>query len=258
MTSCAGPGGLIGVSARCCGFGGPVSRPGSSGPLLRSVRRSAAHSGDGRAPIESSAFLVAGSTFTRVGRKGEIPLPAGATRVDLTGKTVIPALIDTHNHLGWTNQRTNVATKQSYTRESVIDHLQRYAYYGVAATLSMGLDRWDVNPDMPYQLRNEIIPNCRAVSHGGPGDCGDADGGTRGRLSAWGSVRCADGSRRPGAGARAEGQERRDDQDLGGRPAEDGAEAAGQRRTRRSSTRRTRTRCASSRISSISKTASSF
>jgi imidazolonepropionase-like amidohydrolase len=41
----------------------------------------------------------------------------------------------------------------------VIDHLQRYAYYGVAATLSMGLDRWDVNPDLPYQLRNEIIPN---------------------------------------------------------------------------------------------------
>ena len=22
----------------------------------------------------------------------------------------------------------------------------------------MGLDRWDVNPDLPYQLRNEIIP----------------------------------------------------------------------------------------------------
>jgi imidazolonepropionase-like amidohydrolase len=41
----------------------------------------------------------------------------------------------------------------------VIDHLRRYEYYGVAATLSMGLDRWDVNPEMPYQLRNEIIPN---------------------------------------------------------------------------------------------------
>jgi imidazolonepropionase-like amidohydrolase len=41
----------------------------------------------------------------------------------------------------------------------VIDHLQRYAYYGVAATLSMGLDRWDVNPDLPYQLRTEFIPN---------------------------------------------------------------------------------------------------
>jgi len=152
-------GGLIGVSLVVAGLAGlsaGQARPGPSAVLFEGARLIA---GDGRAPIESSAFLVAGSTFTRVGRKGEIPLPAGATRVDLTGKTVIPALIDTHNHLGWTNQRTNVATKQSYTRESVIDHLQRYAYYGVAATLSMGLDRWDVNPDMPYQLRNEIIPN---------------------------------------------------------------------------------------------------
>ncbi len=115
--------------------------------------------GDGRTPMENSAFLVDGQRFTRVGRKGEIPLPVGATRVDLTGKTVIPALIDTHNHLGWTDQRTNKATKQSYTRALVIDHLQRYAYYGVAATMSMGLDRWDVSPELPYQLRTEIIPN---------------------------------------------------------------------------------------------------
>src|SRR5262245_52815188 len=98
--------------------------------------------GDGLSPTENSAFLVEGARFSRVGRKGQIPLPTGATRVDLTSKTVIPALIDTHNHLGWTDQRTNVATKQSYTRQLVIDHLQRYAYYGVAATLSMGLDRW--------------------------------------------------------------------------------------------------------------------
>jgi imidazolonepropionase-like amidohydrolase len=132
------------------------SRQGSGGVLFEGARLIA---GDGRAPIENAAFLVEGGRFTRVGRKGEIPLPAGAGRVDLTGKTVIPALIDIHNHLGWTNQKTNKATRQSYTRALVIDHLQRYAYYGVAATLSMGLDRWDANPDLPYQLRDEIIPN---------------------------------------------------------------------------------------------------
>jgi imidazolonepropionase-like amidohydrolase len=115
--------------------------------------------GDGRAPIESSAFLVEGGRFSRIGRRGEIPVPARSARIDLTGKTVIPALIDTHNHLGWTDQRTNRATKSSYTRALVVDHLQRYAYYGVAATLSMGLDRWDANPELPYQLRNELVPN---------------------------------------------------------------------------------------------------
>ncbi|MEO8260588.1 MAG: amidohydrolase family protein [Acidobacteriota bacterium] len=115
--------------------------------------------GAGGAPIEGAAFLVENGRFTRVGKKGDVQAPAGAARVDLTGKTVIPALIDIHNHLGWTNHKTNQATKTSFTRELVIDHLQRYAYYGVAATLSMGLDRWDVNPDLPYQLRNETMPN---------------------------------------------------------------------------------------------------
>lgn len=71
----------------------------------------------------------------------------------------MPALVDIHNHLGWMNQKTNTATKTSYTRELVTDHLRRYAYFGVAATLSMGLDRWDTDPDLPYQLRRAIIPN---------------------------------------------------------------------------------------------------
>jgi imidazolonepropionase-like amidohydrolase len=125
--------------------------------------------GDGGAPIENSAFLVENNKFTKVGKKGDVQAPAGAAHVDLTGKTVIPALIDIHNHLGWTDHKTNKATKESYTRALVIDHLQRYAFYGVAATLSMGLDRWDVNPDLPYQLRNEIIPNAARFLNVGRG-----------------------------------------------------------------------------------------
>jgi imidazolonepropionase-like amidohydrolase len=139
------------------GFGWAVaSQTRQSSVLFEGARLIA---GDGRAPIENSAFLVEGGKFARIGRRGEIRLPSGASRVDLTGKTVMPALIDTHNHLGWTDQRTNIATKTSYTRALVVDHLQRYAYYGVAATLSMGLDRWDADPDLPYRLRQEIIPN---------------------------------------------------------------------------------------------------
>src|SRR5262245_19804129 len=59
--------------------------------------------GDGSAPIENAAFLVEGDTFTWVGKKGERQPPAGAARVDLSGKTVIPALIDGHNHIGLVN-----------------------------------------------------------------------------------------------------------------------------------------------------------
>ena len=54
--------------------------------------------GDGSAPIQNAAFMVQGDTITWVGRRGERQPPAGATRVDLTGKTVMPSLIDGHNH----------------------------------------------------------------------------------------------------------------------------------------------------------------
>ena len=40
--------------------------------------------------------------FTQVGRAGQLNVPAGAVRVDLTGKTVIPAIIDTHTHMAGT------------------------------------------------------------------------------------------------------------------------------------------------------------
>jgi imidazolonepropionase-like amidohydrolase len=111
--------------------------------------------GDGGAPIESSAFLVEGQTFTWVGKKGERQPPAGATRVDLSGKTVIPALIDGHNHMGLVNEHDGSNSKANYTRDNLIDQLERYAYYGTAATLSMGLE---ADQDLAYQLRDEVIP----------------------------------------------------------------------------------------------------
>jgi predicted amidohydrolase YtcJ len=86
--------------------------------------------GDTRPTIEQSAFLVEGDSFTWVGRKGERRPPAGATVVDLTGKTVIPALIDGHNHIGLVNERDGSNTKANYTRDNLVDQLQRYAYYG--------------------------------------------------------------------------------------------------------------------------------
>src|SRR5262245_4975134 len=56
--------------------------------------------GDGSV-IDNSAFVIEGTRFTRVGRRGQVPVPAGARRVDLTGKTVMPAKVDLHGHIGY-------------------------------------------------------------------------------------------------------------------------------------------------------------
>src|SRR5215510_7624585 len=106
--------------------------------------------GDRSPVIESSAFLVEGDSFTWVGKKGERQPPANATRVDLTGKTVMPTLIDGHNHIGLVNEKDGTNKKANYTRENLIDQLQRYAYYGTAATLSMGLE---ADQELAYKLR---------------------------------------------------------------------------------------------------------
>jgi imidazolonepropionase-like amidohydrolase len=112
--------------------------------------------GDGTAPVEDSAFLVQGGIITWVGRRGERQVPPGGVRVDLTGKTVMPSLIDGHNHMGLVNERDGSNEKSNYTRDNLTDQLQRYAYYGVSATLSMGLE---ADQELAYRLRDEVIPN---------------------------------------------------------------------------------------------------
>src|SRR4051812_36841798 len=87
--------------------------------------------GDGATPIEDSAFVIQNGRITQVGRKGQVTVPAGATRIDLTGKTVMPGIVDAHGHPGFLDMVTGTMAKQNFTRENYIDHLQRYAYHGV-------------------------------------------------------------------------------------------------------------------------------
>ncbi len=121
--------------------------------------------GDGSAPIENSAFLMEQDKLTKVGKKGEVDLPAGAIRIDLTGKTVMPALIDTHSHLGHLIVKSGRIGRDTYSRENLIDHLQRYAFYGIAATQSMGIDRGEI----PYDVRANPAPNAALFRTAGRG-----------------------------------------------------------------------------------------
>ena len=108
--------------------------------------------GDGRAPLENAAFVVNGTRITEVGRTGQVRVPAGAMRVNLAGKTVMPAIIDTHNHL-------------SQTREMLTDDLKRRAYYGVGAAMSLGQDA----ADAPFEIRANPIPGAARFFTAGRG-----------------------------------------------------------------------------------------
>ena len=121
----------------------------TAGPVLYEGARLI--TGDGAAPIENSAFLVQNGRVARVGRRGELQAAAGTARVDLTGKTVIPALVDAHSHIGYMRDLTS--GPQNYTRENILDHMHRFAYFGVAASQAMGSDFGE----LPFQIRDELM-----------------------------------------------------------------------------------------------------
>jgi imidazolonepropionase-like amidohydrolase len=133
--------------------------------------------GDGSAAIENSAFLVENNLFTRVGRRGALQVPAGAVHVDLTGKTVMPAIIDLHGHFGFQHVSEGTMAKEFFTRENLIDHLERLAYNGVGGAVGVGdlEDRSDLHGgrtnwgDVPLQVREQVIPNAALFRTAGTG-----------------------------------------------------------------------------------------
>jgi imidazolonepropionase-like amidohydrolase len=101
--------------------------------------------GDGRV-VENGTLVVDGGRIAQVASA-----PAGAKRVDLKGKTVMPMIIDCHVHL-------------TTTREGLLRDLRARAYWGVSAALSMGLDGFD-NLD----VRKQALPGAARFFSAGRG-----------------------------------------------------------------------------------------
>ena len=97
--------------------------------------------GDGTV-IDNATFTVGpDNLFGLVGATAAVTVPAGATTVDLTGRTVMPAIFDTHTHL-------------SRDRAALTADLKHRAYFGVAAAMSLGQD----NTDDAYAMRRVPMP----------------------------------------------------------------------------------------------------
>jgi imidazolonepropionase-like amidohydrolase len=130
--------------------------------------------GDATPPIERGAFLVQDGRIRAIGPAGSIALPRGATRVDLAGKTVIPAMINAHVHIGYEGFTSWGA--EDYTPANVLNHLEREAFYGVGATQSVGSSPTDASIQFQHdQLAGKFPPASRfffmpgmAPPHGGP------------------------------------------------------------------------------------------
>ena len=99
--------------------------------------------GNGGAPIENGRLVVADGRITAIGPQSSVAAPEGATRVDVAGKTIMPAMINVHAHMGYEGYTTWSA--RNHTATNLLDHVQREAFYGVAAATSVGSSPTDVS-----------------------------------------------------------------------------------------------------------------
>ncbi len=117
--------------------------PGSDAPESTAVAYEGARVivGDGTV-IDDAVFVVDDGLFTQVGAQGAVEIPDGAARMDLGGKTVMPALVNAHVHL-------------DPERDARTGQLQHMAYYGASLVVSLGHDEGDA----PFAMRDEIVPD---------------------------------------------------------------------------------------------------
>jgi imidazolonepropionase-like amidohydrolase len=103
----------------------------------------------GATPQANSAMIVTNGRIAWIGPSAQLKAPSGAAVQDLTGRYVIPGLINLHGHVSIVAGLVQ-DPKRFYTREGVIQNLALYARFGVTSVASLGTDQ-----PLVYQIQKE-------------------------------------------------------------------------------------------------------
>jgi imidazolonepropionase-like amidohydrolase len=138
-------------------------------------------SGDGSVPVDEAYLVVRDGLVESIGRlaEGEVA-DVGARRVDLRGRTIMPTIVNPHGHIGYFKDA--VADRANYSRENVLDHLRRLAYYGISVFQSLGTDRDDVEIGIRDEQRRGTLadPELALLMTAGTGLVAPTPGGDNG------------------------------------------------------------------------------
>ena len=110
--------------------------------------------GTGKPGLSDTTVLIEGGTIRAVGPAAGLTIPAGASIVDLTGKFLIPGIINLHAHVGLT--KGLIADASHHTRENIESDLRTYATYGVTTVVSLGHDNEQVIAVRDEQRRGKL------------------------------------------------------------------------------------------------------
>jgi imidazolonepropionase-like amidohydrolase len=124
----------------------PASAPASTATVLRNFTLI---DGNGGAPVADAALVMDEGRITWVGPASQLQAPAGAPVQDLSGKFIMPGIINLHAHVAASDGITQ-DPKTFFTRENVTAQLKLYASYGVTTVASMGTDQ-----PLVYEIRDQ-------------------------------------------------------------------------------------------------------
>jgi imidazolonepropionase-like amidohydrolase len=103
--------------------------------------------GTGRAPVHNSVLVIEAGRIRAAGNTASVSIPKDADVHDVSGKTIMPALINLHGHPG-SAAINGLDPTPDYTEDNARKNLERYLAYGVGTVGSFGEDE-----DLVYKVR---------------------------------------------------------------------------------------------------------
>ncbi len=97
-------------------------------------------------PLQDGVLVITDGWIRSVGPRSEVRIPEGAELVDVTGKFLMPGIINAHGHVGATRGLDGNA---DYSTDNLLRQLGLYARYGITTVNSLGGDR-----EEGFALRN--------------------------------------------------------------------------------------------------------
>jgi imidazolonepropionase-like amidohydrolase len=107
--------------------------PGQTPPSIVALVGARVIDGTGAAPIANAAVLINSGRIDRVGPVAAVKIPAGAARIDVAGRTIVPGLVNAHGHLGNADESLPVY-------DQIIQQLKVYVRFGVTTVYTLGDD----------------------------------------------------------------------------------------------------------------------